>query len=152
MIEKFKRKFIQRNYGLNKKKRPYRNDINHMEYVWAMKDDGSDDWSGEMCSINTNNDIELVYWRDTSTYSIIVETIYWFHDKGGEIEYIQRLFSGYTKWMLSQNLSIDYELPIGEIFTEGQGISAHFDTIEETYANFRNIAEGYFLQGRFRGE
>ena len=73
-----------------------------------------------------------------------IETIYMF-DKGshGEKDYIREMFDKLTTWMTSKGYGTDKEIGIYEVFTQGNNINTHYDTLEDLYANFKFLVSGF---------
>ena len=69
-----------------------------------------------------------------------VETAYMFDNKLAEVEYLDRLLSYFTKYMVDNNLSTEepHFLWMSSPYT-----SMEAKTIEELYTNFRIFVEGY---------
>jgi len=112
------------------------------EHIWGLK--SWDDLSPSECNFHTMNDIDITYNKKDKYYFMSIETIYMF-DKGshGEKDYIKALFDKLTEWMVSKGYDISQEVGIYEVFTEGNNIRTHYDTLEELYANFKFLVNGF---------
>jgi hypothetical protein len=92
----------------------------------------------------TLNNIDIIYNKKEKTYSISVETIYQFRNgKNGERLYIKNLFNKLTEWMIHKGYDITKEVKLSDVFTEGQNINTEFETIEDLYANFKYLVNGF---------
>ena len=112
-----------------------------MLFIWGIK--SYDDLSGNrLPNMHTMNDLELIYHKDTNNYSISIETIYLFRDNG-QYGYMQSLLDEFTKWMNENNYATDREFALFEVFTDGISINNRFDSIEEAYAAFKMMVNGY---------
>jgi hypothetical protein len=117
-------------------------EIGDMKHIWGLK--SYDDLSSSSgANIHTMNDIELLYHKDTEDYSISIETIYMFELKDGDIKYLKCLLDNFTKWMDEHGYRTDSRVNLYEVFTYGNNINTHFKTIEECYANFKMLVNGY---------
>ena len=90
------------------------------------------------------NDIDITYNKKYKYYFMSIETIYMF-EKGsqGEKEYIKALFDKLTEWMIFKGCDISQEVGIYDVFTQGNNINTHYDTLEELYANFKFLVNGF---------
>lgn len=97
------------------------------------------------CGANlyTMNDLEVVYHKGTKQYSISIESIYQWDDKSGIANYLQSLLNQFTKYMIDNNLSTNYKISFYDIFYGKIAIECEADTIEECYAKFKFMVEGY---------
>ena len=97
------------------------------------------------CGANlyTMNDLEFVYHKETKKYSISIEAIYQWDDKSGIVKYLQSLLNQFTKYMTDNNLKTNYKISFYDIFYGKIGIECEADTIDECYAKFKFIVDGY---------
>lgn len=117
------------------------NETQSLKHVWGIK--SYDDLSGHCCNLFTMNDFDLTYHKETEDYSISIETIYVFKKEDGEKIYMQSILDSFTKWMDEQEYKTDYKFDLYKVFTYGNNINTHFKTIEECYANFKMLVNGY---------
>jgi len=90
------------------------------------------------------NDIDITYNKKDKYYFMSIETIYQFKKgRDGEREYIKRLFDKLTEWMISKGYDTSQEVYIYDVFTEGNNINTHFDSLEELYTNFKFLVNGF---------
>ena len=112
-----------------------------LKHIWGII--SCDDLSEKDSNLWTMNDIELLYWKKTDDYSVEIETMFSFGDKNAEKEYVKRLLNAFTNWMKENDYNTDNTLCLYGVFTEGYNINSHFPTIEEAYANFKLLANGF---------
>lgn len=118
----------------------YNDDI--YEFIWGIK--SYDDLSNNEAGLWTMNDIDIVYNKKTKKYLLSIETIYIFENgREGEMEYVKYLFNMLTKWMISQGYDVNKEISFYNIFTEGVNINTEFDSIEDLYATFKFLVNGF---------
>jgi hypothetical protein len=111
------------------------------KHIWGIK--SWDDLTGSDCNLYTMNDIDLIYCKDTDDYVISIETIYDFRSENGDKKYLQEILGAFTQWMNNNGYQTNHNLLLHEIFTKGYNINTHFKTIEECYANFKLLVNGY---------
>ena len=114
------------------------------QLVWGLI--SADDLTGAGCSIDTMNDIELLYHTDTKDYSVSVEMAYSFKGSEAECEYLGTLLRAFTEWMNREGYPTDHRFHPFWHFSEGVNINSHFDTIPEAYANFKLLVDGFCSQ------
>ena len=118
------------------------NEIEDMKHIWGIK--SYDDLTGSKeATLWTMNDFDITYFEDEKKYILNVETIYEFVEENGKRQYIGRIFSNFTAWMLDNGFDTNYKLSIDELFTTGLNINTHFDSIEQAYALFKLLASAY---------
>ena len=83
------------------------------------------------------------YDKETKKYSVDIEAIYQWDDKSGIAIYLQSLLNQFTKYMTDNNLKTNYKISFYDIFYGKIGIECEADTIEECYAKFKFIVDGY---------
>ena len=81
--------------------------------------------------------------RNLKKYSASVEAIYQWDDKMGIVKYLQSLLSQFTKYMIDNNLDTTYKIVFYDIFYGNIAMDCVADTIEECYAKFKFMVEGY---------
>lgn len=85
---------------------------------------------------------DLIYLKDKKKYILGVETIYMFKNKNGDKVYMKQLLDIFTKWMIENKHEIKSPC-LREVFTDGWNINTKFNTIEDVYAMFKLLVEGY---------
>lgn len=117
-----------------------------MEVIFGIKawDDLTE---GNQATLYSMNDIEIIYYKKENKYGISIETMYSFEDgRNGEKKYIQQLLNQFTEWMIQEGYDINEEVWIYNIFTDGYNINTKFDTIEELYACFKMLVNGFISE------
>jgi flagellin-specific chaperone FliS len=94
-------------------------------------------------TLYTMNDLDIIYDKESKKYSASVEAIYQWDDKSGIFKYLQSLLSQFTKYMIDNNLDTTYKIVFYDIFYGNITIDCVADTIEECYAKFKFMVEGY---------
>ena len=97
------------------------------------------------CGANlyTMNDLDVIYDKESKRYSASVEAIYQWDDKSGIVRYLQSLLSQFTKYMTDNNLDTNYKISFYDMFYGKIAIECEADTIEECYAKFKFMVDGY---------
>ena len=117
-------------------------DISGMKCVCGIK--SYDDMSGSSeASLYTMNDFDITYLEDEKKYVLSVETVYEFSEKNGDKNYINRILSNFTAWMIDNGYNTNYKVSLYDLFTEGLNITSHFNSIEQAYAVFKVIANAF---------
>lgn len=112
-----------------------------MLYVWGIK--SLDDLTpGNVANMYTMNDLDLIYHKDINKYSLSIETIYMFKENG-QYGYMQSLLDEFTTWMEENNYNTNREFSLFEVFTDGISINTKFNSIEEAYAAFKMLVNGF---------
>lgn len=114
------------------------------EFIYGIK--SYDDFSLENeANLYTMNDLDIVYNKKTKKYIIGIETIYSFSNgRKGEQEYIKDLLNKFTEWMQSKGFDTNTYIPIYSAFNKN--INSEFDSIEELYAYFKMLVNGFVSQ------
>lgn len=121
---------------------PEEDENDEIQFIWGIK--SYDDLSGSECNLHTMNDIDIIYYKEEGKYGIGgIETIYMFKLEDGDKVYIKRLFDRLTEWMIENDYDISRELSLWDVFTTGCNINSKFDTIEELYASFKFLVNGF---------
>lgn len=94
-------------------------------------------------NLYTMNDLEVCYDKNTKKYNVSVETAYMFMSEKDEMKYIKALLSQFTKYMNENRLDTNYQIGLFVLFSGGFGIDCTSDSIEECYAKFKFMVEGY---------
>lgn len=118
---------------------------NTYEFIYGIK--SYDDLSpGNEANLYTMNDLDIIYNKKTNKYTIGIETIYSFSNgRKGEQEYIKDLLNKFTEWMQSKGYDTNTYIPIHSAFTH-KNINSEFDSIEELYAYFKMLVNGFVSQ------
>ncbi len=101
------------------------------------------------CSLkckDTNGDMNYFHIEqyDDGTYVMYIDTMIFFENgKSGEINYLGNIMTKLTKFMLENGVDIDKRLNFCEIFHRGYNVNSKFKNLEDLYATFRFIADGY---------
>ena len=72
-----------------------------------------------------------------------IEAIYQWDDDSGIIIYLQSLLNQFTKYMTDNNLNTNYKISFYDIFYGKIAMICEADTIEECYAKFKFMVDGY---------
>lgn len=115
-------------------------------FIWGIK--SSDDLNeGSEATLYTLNDFDICYNKENKKYIISLETFYEF-EKGikDQQNYLLNILSCFTDWMKQNNLNTNLIIPLDCIFTMGSGNFYEFDTIEELYAYFKLLVNGFCAQ------
>lgn len=113
-----------------------------MLFIWGVI--SYDDLSqSKEANLYTMNDLDIIYHKDEEKYSISVETIYVFSTIKAKYNYMQSLLDEFTKWMEENNYETDITFSLYKVFTDGISINTKYNSIEETYAAFKMIVNGY---------
>ena len=115
----------------------------NLQLIWGLR--SRDDLSqSESVSIHTMNDIDICYDTKKQKYYLGIETIYGFDDwENGPKQYINRLFNELTEWMIESSYDINYQPGPYKVFTEWNCQFDGFDSIEELYAWFKFMRDGF---------
>lgn len=109
------------------------------EFIWGVK--SADEHSKEEANLHTLNDIDICYNKRTNKYYLGLETIYYFtNERKGQIEYLERLFQEFTRFMTNNG----YDTDISDAHTL---VNPYFDgyaeSITELYVKLKIFIEGY---------
>ena len=101
----------------------------------------------DLCECDANlytmNDLAVIYDKQTKKYLTIIETIYQFDFIEGQVRYLNGLLEKFTKYMTDNNLDKNYKISFYDIFHSNININCIADSIEECYARFKFIVEGF---------
>ena len=89
------------------------------------------------------NDIELFYNEHEKKYFFNVKTIYMYDNPSAQYVYLKVLLDEFTKWMNENKYNTTVELPLWRVFSKGIDINTRFNSIEEAYAAFKMMVNGY---------
>ena len=76
-------------------------------------------------------------------YMLLNDYLYLFDNKMAEYSYAKYLLDKFTEFMEQNNYDITKEFALYEVFTEGININTHFDSIEDCYAAFKMLVNGF---------
>lgn len=124
-----------RDYYLNK------NETEDMKHIWGLK--SYDDLSGSEACFYTMNDLDITYLKDENKYILDIETIYMFDDEHGKYSYMRYLLDKFTEFMEQNGYATTKEFALYEVFTDGININTRFDSIEDCYAAFKLLVNGF---------
>lgn len=123
------------------------NEENKWDFIWGIK--SFDDLNGEEeATLYTMNDFDICYNKENNKYIMSVETIYSF--EGGieaQQKYLLYILSCFTDWMKQHNYDTELFISMDYIFTMDKRLNCDFDTIEELYACFKLLVNGFCSQG-----
>lgn len=89
------------------------------------------------------NDIELLYDNRENKYWFEVKTVYMYDNPSAQYVYLKGLLDEFTKWMNENDCDTTLELPLWRVFAKGIDINTRFDSIEEAYAAFKMMVNGF---------
>ena len=97
------------------------------------------------CDVNlyTMNNLEVIYDKQTKKYSISIDAIYQFNSIEGQVRYLNGLLEKFTKYMTDNNFDKNYKISFYDIFYGNININCIANSIEECYARFKFIVEGF---------
>lgn len=116
---------------------PYESET--MKFIWGVK--SWDDLASADACLYTMNDIDLIYLKDEKKYILGIETIYEFEKEEHKLSYLEGCLDAFTKFMIENGYNTEAKLHWWDIF--GNGMNTHFDSIEECYAMFKMLVNGY---------
>ena len=88
-------------------------------------------------------DCELIYHKDSETYSFDIDCTYAFGEPRESVRYLRRMLKAFTKWMNENNYDVNYTFPYYDVFADKMHADTCFKTIEGCYANFKMQVSGY---------
>lgn len=97
------------------------------------------------CDVNlyTMNDLDVIYDKQNKKYSISIEAFYQFDSIEGQVRYLNGLLEKFTKYMTDNNFDKNYKISFYDIFYGNININCIANSIEECYARFKFIVEGF---------
>lgn len=110
-----------------------------MKFIWGVK--SWDDLCDSDACLHTMNDIELIYLKDEDKYILGLETIFGFDSEEDKLAYLNSCLEAFTKFMVENGYNVEMKPHWYDVFTGG--MSEHFDSIEECYAMFKLLVNGY---------
>ena len=94
------------------------------------------------------NDLDVIYDKQTKKYSVSVEAIYQFDSIEGQVRYLNQLLYEFTNYMTDNKLDTNYQISFYDIFYGHIRIDCVGESIEECYARFKVIVEGFNRMNR----
>ena len=111
------------------------------KFIWGIK--SYDDLGNSDACFYTMNDIELIYLKNENKYILGIETIYRFEPNDAKYDYVKELLDKFTEFMVDNEYDIDYVFDTYKVFTYDISINKHFESIEEAYATFKLLVNGF---------
>lgn len=116
---------------------PYENEI--IKFIWGIK--SWDDLCDADACLYTMNDIELDYLKNEGNYVLSLETIFEFDKEEYKLDYLRGCLDAFTKFMIENGYNTDVKPHWWHVF--GEGMNAHFSSIEECYGMFKMLVNSY---------
>ena len=114
----------------------------NMEFIWGIK--SWDDLSlSETANLHTMNDIDLIYLKNENKYIFSIETIYSFKTEEHKQKYLKDCLDAFTTFMNESGYDTNKKIFWCDVFSGGLNLNTHFDTIEDCYAMFKLLVNGY---------
>ena len=110
-----------------------------LKFIWGIK--SYDDLTSSDANLHTMNDIDLIYLKNENKYILCLETIYQFDQEEYKIRYLKMCLNAFTEFMIKNNYNTETHLHWWDVFSNG--MNTHFDSIEECYAMFKLLVNGY---------
>lgn len=113
-----------------------------MKMIWGVKswDDLS---SAKSANLYTMNDIDLIYLKDENKYILGIETMFMFKEEEHKLNYLKGCLQAFTEFMKDNGYNTEIKPFWMDIFSYGWNINTHFDNIEDCYAMFKLLVNGY---------
>lgn len=115
----------------------YENEV--IKFIWGIK--ANDDLSDSDANLYTLNDIDLIYLKDENKYVLSVETIYYFDEEKYKLKYLIKCLDAFTRFMNENGYDINKKPFWMDVFSFN--IDSKFDSIEDCYAMFKMLVNGY---------
>lgn len=113
-----------------------------LKFIWGLL--SYDDLSSfSKANLYTMNDCELIYWKESKTYSFSIETAFTFDTNKDKINYLEEILKQFTKWMIDNHYKIDEPPFLPDVFSYSQNMNSHFYKIEDCYTNFKLFVKGF---------
>lgn len=110
-----------------------------LKFIWGVK--SRDDLSkSSVANMYTLNDATIVYNRRDKTYSLLIETAYWFDTKIDEVNYLENLLAKFREFMITNRYDTNFPY---RFWMSPATANMLADTIPELYTEFRIFVEGY---------
>ena len=112
-----------------------------IDFVWGVK--SVSDYSNDMASPFTLNDIAIYFDNNTSEYVLFVETGRCFEkDKKDECRFLKRILNEFTVWMNVEGYDTTKKFEFAFVSTEN--LMAFSDvSIERLYSRFKVFVKGF---------
>jgi hypothetical protein len=111
----------------------------NMKFIWGIK--SWDDLSSCDACLLSMNDIDLIYLKDEKKYILGIETIFEFEKEEHKLSYLKSCLDAFEKFMVENGYNTEVKPHWWDVF--GIGMNTHFDSIEECYAMFKLLVNGY---------
>lgn len=142
MTERAWRKEEKYNEEMNRKYGDYSLENDDMKFIWGIKS-----WDclskGDVANLETMNDIDLIYLKDENRYILSIETMYGFDTEEHKMEYLKECLDEFTKFMKENGYDTDKKPFWMDVFSYAWNMNTHFDSIEDCYAMFKMLVNGY---------
>ena len=112
-----------------------------LKFIWGVK--SYDDITSVDANLYTMNDIDLIYFKDENKYSLGIETIYEFEKEEYKLNYLRDCLDAFTVFMKENGYDTETKPFWIDVFTYGWNMNTHFDSIEDCYATFKMLVNGY---------
>ena len=112
-----------------------------MKYIWGVT--SWDDLTGKDACFYTMNDIDLIYLKDEDKYLFSIETIFQFEKEEYKLDYLKRCLDAFTKFMVENGYNTEVKPFWMDVFSYGWSMNTHFESIEDCYAMFKLLVNGY---------
>lgn len=136
--------YIRRRYPNKKLKNEYISEYEttNAKFIWGRK--AWDDLT-RFASANlfTMNDIDLIYLKNDNKYKISIETALIFEEEQYKMRYLQTCLKDFTKFMDENGYNTDVKPDWADVFSYGWNLNTEFDSIEDCYAMFKLLVNGY---------
>ena len=110
-----------------------------MKFIWGVK--AHDDLSNSDANLYTLNDIDLIYLKKENKYVLGVETIYYFDEEKHKLNYLKNRLDAFTEFMNENGYDVNKKPFWMDVFSFN--IDSKFDNIEDCYAMFKMLVNGY---------
>ena len=119
-----------------------RDETQNMKFIWGVKswDDLS---SAKSANLYTMNDIDLIYLKDEKKYILGIETMFMFKEEKHKLNYLTGCLKAFTEFMKDNGYNTEIKPFWMDVFSYGWNINTHFDSIEDCYAMFKLLVNGY---------
>lgn len=113
----------------------------NMKFIWGIK--SWDDLTGADACLYTMNDIDLIYLKDENKYILGLETMFQFENEEYKIKYLKKCLDAFTKFMVENGYDTEVKPFWMDVFSYGWNMNMNFDSIEDCYAMFKLLVNGY---------
>lgn len=118
---------------------PY--ETKEVKFIWGIK--SWDDLTDSDANLYTMNDIDLIYFKDENKYGLSIETIFEFDKEEYKLNYLNRCLDSFTEFMVRNGYDTEVKPHWMDVFSYGYNMNTHFDNVEECYAMFKLLVNGY---------